>query len=597
MLKPKTTATRELQNLDGLWSFRVDFADEGFSAQWASSALKTDLQAAVPASYNELFTDLAIRNHIGWVWYQRTVRVPRGWAGESIFVRADSATHEGIIFVNGVQVAHHSGGYMPFESDVSHLVAAGEEFVLTIAVSNILTNETIPPGRVWSKDNGDKQQDYLFDFFNYSGLARSVWIYSVPKTRIEDITVVTDFEGSTGRVAYEVEISAEAEVKVSLVDEAGLVVATGAGAKGKLTLTDVKLWKPGAAYLYRLNVELVDESTIVDSYELNVGVRTVKVVGNQFLINNEPFYFTGFGMHEDHVVKGKGHDNAFLVNDFELLKWIGANSFRTSHYPYAEEVMDYADRQGIVVIDETAAVGLNQNFASMFGGPKLPTYGPETANEKTQAALLNGIRELIQRDKNHPSVVLWSVTNESETGTKEAVDFFGPAFDLVRELDPTRPHTYINVMTEPFNKCLVAPLADVICLNRYFGWYEDHYDLANAKLHFEAELTGWTEKYNVPFIITEYGADTLPGGHSIHGLPWSEEYQSAYLDMNHSVFDKFDGVVGEHVWNFADFMTKPGIFRVLGNKKGIFSRDRQPKAAANLLRARWTGLNGKKSSM
>jgi beta-glucuronidase len=323
-------------------------------------------------------------------------------------------------------------------------------------------------------------------------------------------------------------------------------------------------------------------------------VRTVTVVGNQFLINNEPFYFTGFGMHEDHVVKGKGHDNSFMVNDFELLKWIGANSFRTSHYPYSEEIMDYADRHGIVIIDETAAVGINQSFASMFGGPKLPTYGPETANEKTQASLLNAARELVARDKNHPSVVLWSITNESETGTQEAVDFFKPVFELVKQLDPTRPHTYINVMTEPFNKCLVAPLADVICLNRYFGWYEDHYDLANAELHFEAELKGWTEKYNVPLIITEYGADTLPGGHSIHGLPWSEEYQTAYLEMSHRVFDKFPGVVGEHVWNFADFMTKPGIFRVLGNKKGIFSRDRQPKAAANTLRARWTTLNSRK---
>ncbi len=469
---------------------------------------------------------------------------------------------------------------------------------LTVAVSNLLTNETIPPGRVSTKTNGEKQQDYLFDFFNYSGLARSVWLYSAPKTRLADITVVTGFEGIIGTVDYTTEIigdaKGEAEVSVTLFDESGAEVATAAGASGQLKIWDVRLWQPGNAYLYNLVVTTSVAGVPIDSYSLNVGVRTVEVRGNQFLINKEPFYFTGFGMHEDHVVKGKGHDNSFMVNDFELIKWIGANSFRTSHYPYSEEVMDYADRHGIVIIDETAAVGLNQNFASMFGGPTLPTFGPETANEKTQARLLEATRELIARDKNHPSVVLWSITNESETGVPEAVDFFKPVFDLVRQLDPTRPHTYINVMTEPFGKCLVAPLADVICLNRYFGWYEDHYDLANAKLHFEAELKGWTEKYNVPFIITEYGADTLPGGHSIHGLPWSEEYQVAYLEMNHGVFDKFPGVVGEHVWNFADFMTKPGIFRVLGNKKGIFTRDRQPKSAANVLRSRWTALNNTK---
>lgn len=597
-MRPKATPTRELQNLDGIWDFKVDFKDEGFSQGWANSDLEDALDVAVPSSYNDLFTDTKIREHSGWVWYQRKVRVPRGWAGEQILVRVDAATHEGIVFVQGQQVAHHVGGYMPFEADITHLVRAGEEFNLTIAVNNVLTNETIPPGRVATLDDGRKQQTYLHDFYNYSGLARSVWLFSRPATHVQDVTVVTDFEGSTGQVKYDVVVAGDssAEVSTKLFDAAGQLVATSEGASGVLVVSDVKLWQPGNAYLYDLVVEAHVDGQLVDSYDLHVGVRTVRVDGTKFLINNEPFYFTGFGMHEDHVVKGKGHDNSFLVNDFELLKWVGANSFRTSHYPYAEEVMDYADKHGIVIIDETAAVGLNQSFTSMFGGPKLPTFGPETANEKTQASLLQAVRELIQRDKNHPSVVLWSITNEAETGVPEAVDFFKPAFDLVRELDPTRPHTYINVMTEPFAKCLVAPLADVICLNRYWGWYEDHFDLQSAKLHFERELTGWTEKYQVPFIITEYGADTLAGAHSIHNLPWSEEYQTEYLNVNHSVFDQFPAVVGEHVWNFADFQTKPGIFRVLGNKKGVFTRDRQPKAAAHLLRSRWLKLGNRKPS-
>ena len=595
MLKPQTSATRELSNLDGLWSFKVDFNDEGFNHNWAAAALDTKLQAAVPASYNELFTDLAIRDHVGWVWYQRKVRVPRGFAGERTFVRVDAATHEGVIFINGKEVARHIGGYMPFSADISDLAVAGEEVLLTIAVSNMLTNETVPPGRIVVGDNGKKQQTYLHDFYNYAGLSRSVWFYSVPSTHIDDVTVVTDFAGTTGSVNYKALLAGgAAEVSAELFDESGALVASGSGASATLSVANVHLWQPGNAYLYDLVLRASVDGALVDEYSLKVGVRTVRVAGNQFLINNEPFYFTGFGMHEDHIVKGKGHDNAFLVNDFDLLKWVGANSFRTSHYPYAEEVMDYADRQGIVVIDETAAVGFNQSFSSMFGGPKLPTYGPETANEKTQAALLQAIRELIGRDKNHPSVVLWSVTNEAETGIPEAVDFFKPAIELTKELDPTRPNTYINVMYEKFDKCLIAPLVDVICLNRYWGWYEDHNDLANAQIHLEAELKGWTEKYDVPFIMTEYGADTLAGAHSIHNLPWSEEYQTAFLDINHAAFDKFPSIIGEHVWNFADFQTKPGIFRVLGNKKGAFTRDRQPKAAAHSLRARWNVLQNRK---
>ncbi len=594
MLKPQISRTRELQNLDGLWDFKVDFNDEGFAKDWAAQRLSTDQQAAVPASYNELFTDPAIREHSGWVWYQRSVRVPRGWSNDRVFVRADSATHEGVIFVNGKEVARHLGGYMPFSADITQHVSAGEEFVLTIAVSNVLTNETIPPGKVITRDDGTKAQTYLHDFFNFAGLARSVWIFSTPQVSVEDVTVITDFEGTTGQVRYSVETSGAAEVQTTLLDEEGQVVATASGADSTLTVPNVKLWQPGKAYLYQLKVEAVVGGDVVDEYYLNVGVRTVKVDGAKFLINNEPFYFTGFGMHEDHVVKGKGHDNSFMLNDFELLKWVGANSFRTSHYPYAEEVMEYADRQGFVIIDETPAVGLNQSFATMFGGPRLPTYGPETANEKTQANLLQAVRELIQRDKNHPSVVLWSITNESETGIPEAAEFFKPAIDLAKQLDKTRPVTYVNVMFDTFEKCVLAPLVDVICLNRYWGWYEDHADLPNAAIHLEKELKGWTDKYNVPIIITEYGADTLAGGHSIHELPWSEEYQNAYLDMTHAQFDKFPGVVGEHMWNFADFQTKPGIFRVLGNKKGAFTRDRQPKAAAHNLRGRWTKLGNRK---
>ena len=594
MLRPQISATRELINLDGIWDFKVDFNDEGLNQRWWKKLLDTKLDIAVPSSYNDLFSDVNIREHVGWVWYQRTTFIPQSWDGRKMFVRADSATHEGIIYVNDIEVARHVGGYMPFEADISAHVKAGEEVRITIGVNNILTNETIPPGEVVILDTGRKSQTYLHDFYNYAGLARSIWLYSLPQKHLSDITVVTTTDGKNGNVQYTAVVTG-GDVEVELFDEDGKSVAKGKGAEGTLIVANAHLWQPGNAYLYKLMVRTLDGANVVDSYALNVGIRTVEVKGTQFLINGEPFYFTGFGMHEDHVVKGKGHDNAFLVNDFELLKWVGANSFRTSHYPYAEEVMDYADRHGFVVIDETAAVGLNQSMGGgIFGGEVKPTFSPQTANAGTQAALLQAVRELIQRDKNHPSVVMWSITNEADTVPEESVAFFKPAFDLTHEMDPTRPNTYINVMFAPSDKCKVAPLADVICLNRYWGWYTDHFDLEAAELHFKKDLTGWTAKYNVPIVITEYGADTLQGGHSVHALPWSEEYQVAYLEMNHKIFDTFPAIVGEQIWNFADFQTKPGIFRVLGNKKGVFTRDRNPKAAAHAVRARWTTLNNRK---
>jgi beta-glucuronidase len=125
-------------------------------------------------------------------------------------------------------------------------------------------------------------------------------------------------------------------------------------------------------------------------------------------------------------------------------------------------------------------------------------------------------------------------------------------------------------------------------LNRYYGWYVNTGDLVAAEHAWRAELEQWATD-GKPIIITEYGADTLPGLHSVVPAPWTEEYQVAYLDMNHRVFDSVDAVVGEHMWNFADFATSAGVFRVDGNKKGAFTRDRRPKAAAHLLRRRWRG--------
>src|SRR5690606_27941823 len=294
---------------------------------------------------------------------------------------------------------------------------------------------------------------------------RTVWLYSTPKSYVSDITVVTDVDGSTGVVRYAVEASGEggADVEVTLRDAEGAVVATGTGADGELRVDGANLWGPGHGYLYELEARLVSGGETVDSYLQTVGIRTVEVRGTQFLINGEPFYFTGFGKHEDSPVRGKGHDDAYLVHDFALLDWIGANSFRTSHYPYAEEVYDYADRQGIVVIDEVAAVEQNMRLAvGVFGTQGLTPLSPETINDRAQEVHKQAIRELVARDKNHPSVVLWSIANEPESDTEAAEAYFEPLFELTRELDPSRPVGFVNVMLAPHGKCRVSQFGDVL---------------------------------------------------------------------------------------------------------------------------------------
>ncbi|QDP97252.1 beta-glucuronidase [Microlunatus elymi] len=588
MLRPQDTATRERKRLDGLWDFRIDRDGVGVEQGWQDGALPEARAMAVPASYNELVLDPGDREFFGDLWYATTVRIPRGWQDQRISLYVESATHRATVWLNGHEIGSHEGGYLPFELDLTDAVEPGQECRLVIKVNNTLTFASIPPGVVEDGPTGPRQR-YFHDFYNYAGLHRSVWLTATPKARIEDVLVVIGLDADTGLVDVRTTTSEADELRTALVlsDADGQEVASGQGSQAQLRVPAVELWQPGRGYLYELTIRLTDRDQLLDEYRLPVGVRTVEVRGTQFLINGEPFYFTGFGMHEDHAIVGKQHNDALMLRDFACLEWIGANSIRTSHYPYSEEFMEHADRTGLVVIDETPAVGLNLGIGGgLFGSQGYPTFSAETVNEKTQANHAQVIRELINRDRNHPSVVLWSIANEPESHTEESVHYFEPLFAEARKADPTRPVGFVNMMLARHGDCRLAQFADVIMLNRYYGWYAFTGDLAAAEQAWTAELNGWAGD-GKPIIITEYGADTLDGMHQLIAQPWSEEYQQQYLEMNSRVFDGIDAVVGEQVWNLADFATTAGIIRVGGNRKGVFTRDREPKLAAHWLRRRW----------
>jgi beta-glucuronidase len=425
-----------------------------------------------------------------------------------------------------------------------------------------------------------------------------VWLYATPHTHLEDLRVTTDVDDTLAEqvgatVGYRAEIAGDrgsVTVRATLLDADGVERGAAEGAEATIELSSARLWRPGEGYQYALVIELVDTDggDLVDSFRQLVGIRTVEVRGSEFLINGRPFYFKGFGMHEDHAVIGKGQENAAMVHDFELLKWIGANSFRTSHYPYSEEILDYADAHGIVVIDETAAVGMNAGVAAVLGTRIDRVFGPEAISDRTAETHAQAIRELMARDKNRPSVVIWSIANEPESHTDDAVRYFEPLFELVRSLDDTRPVGFVNVQFSPAGQCKLTRFSDLIMINRYYGWYVETGDLENAEDALDTELAEWAEE-GKPILVTEFGADTVTGLHTVTGAMWSEEYQTEIVAMSLRVFDRHPEVRGEHLWNFADFQTSLGIVRVDGNKKGAFTRDRRPKAVAHMLRRRWTG--------
>ena len=511
---------------------------------------------------------------------------------QRVVLRCAAVTHYAKIYLNGELIREHKGGFLPFDTEITDKLQDGDN-LLTIAVNNVIDYTTLPVGGksnmmggmagIGSSGSAKPQNNPNFDFFNYCGITRPVKIYTTPKDYIEDITLVPEVNGTTARLVYKVDTVGEGDCSVEVFDKEGNKVAQAQGTQGVLEIQNVHLWQPLNAYLYDVKVSFGQ-----DVYTLPYGVRTVRVEGTKFLINERPFYFKGYGRHEDTFPNGRGMNLPMNTKDMSIMKWQGANSFRTSHYPYSEEMMRLCDEEGFVVIDETTAVGVNLEFGggANFNGQKIGTFDKEHGVQ-TQEHHKDVIRDLISRDKNHACVVMWSIANEPDSSSEGAYEYFAPLYELARELDPQkRPCTLVSVQMAPPEKDCSGKLSDVICLNRYYGWYFGGPDLEGPEKALRAELDYWTT-LGKPVIFTEYGADTVMGFHDTTPVMYTEEFQLDYYKMNNQVFDDYDCVVGEQVWNFADFATSQSLLRVQGNKKGLFTRDRKPKLAAHYFRDRW----------
>lgn len=590
MLYPIMTDSRMVFDLSGIW----DFALGGEELADNLSVIKDFEPIAVPASYNDQKDTVQFRNHYGWAYYRKMFTLPEVLENERIVLRFDAVTHRAVVYLNGKAVGEHRGGFLPFEIDITDKVVLGKEQELFVAVDNKINHSTLPIGNensvaFFGSDNAGipsveagkryqkKRNVPNFDFFNFAGINRSVRIFTTPKSYIDDVTAIPSVENKNGIIDYIVDtVGAEEKVTVTVFDSQGEAVGTSEGKSGRIIIPDARLWNPypDTPYLYKLSVQYGS-----DNYSLEVGIRTVEVSGDKLLINGRPFYFKGAGKHEDSYFCGRGLNLCLDVKDINLLKLLGANSFRTSHYPYAEEMYQLCDREGIVIIDETSAVGI--------GGGANP-YKEYSMHSHHQEV----IKDLIQRDKNHPSVVMWSLGNEPELErfAQDAYDYWHSLYELAHSLDPqNRPVTVVCCQND-YTKDITTRTMDVVCINRYYGWYNLSGDLDAACYALNMELDFWQE-IGKPVIITEYGADAVAGIHANTARMFSEEYQAEYFSKINEQLDKRAFVIGEHPWNFADFDAFDGCMRVLGNKKGIFTRAREPKLLAHYLKKRWNSIS------
>lgn len=403
LLYPQQNGFRNLTDISGIWQFQLDPDEKGEAHGWFK-ALPSPRPIAVPCSWNDLFDDA--RDYLGLAWYLTSVWVPSGWRGQRVFLRVGSANYAAKVWVNGTMVAEHLGGHLPFVAEVSSALSWDRQNVIAISIENKQLPERVPPGPgpagggVAGVLGGYPETTY--DFFPYAGLHRQVWLYSVPAAaHIDDITVATTIDGGTGvvnvKVATPGPYAGAGRIRIGGIETA-LKFRAGS-AEATLRVPSARLWSPRDPHLYPLTVTLTDGERVIDSYALDIGIRTVAVAGDRLLLNGEPIKLTGFGKHEDFPLSGRAVNLPMWIRDYELLKWVGANSYRASHYPYAEEAMQLADKLGVLVINEIPAVGLNFE-------------DPEELTAQRLAQCRQQLRELIARDKNHPSTIMWNVANE-----------------------------------------------------------------------------------------------------------------------------------------------------------------------------------------
>lgn len=573
MLYPITSRKRAQFDLGGIWNLARELEDTSYK-----DGFLPEKQVAVPASFNDLYVENEIRTWMKGIWYSREFAIPEIWQGERIVLRFGAVNYRASVYLNGQLLGDHETGYTPFEFDITRYIDFENANLLCVRVENVLSAETIPMGNLKNPHEPGQLSgqfpDTPFDFFPYGGIHRPVVVYTTSNQAwLESVQVKTTVAEEEASVAIAGVTRGNAKTALVTIEETGTCSEVSISADAffvELKIPDAKLWDVGQPNLYHAKVELIGEGGILlDDYRQRFGVRSVQVKGKRLLLNGKPVYLQGFGRHEDFHIIGKGLNHSVNIRDHELLKWINANSYRTTHYPYSEELIRLADEQGFLIISEAPAVSINFDYTT----------------ERTLEVHLQVLKELIQRDFNNPSVIMWSVANEATTDREEARSYFKALADLVRSLDDTRPVTMITCKDVNDR---VMEFFDVVGANLYPGWYHLPGQIEEAKEDLRRLLSDIYASFQKPVFVAEFGADTIAGMHSLPAEQWSEEYQTELVLGLIEVIREKDFVIGEHVWNFADFRTGQNVLRVGGNRKGVFTRERQPKMVAHLLRKIWS---------
>ena len=488
----------------------------------------------------------------GSVWYRRKFDYAPPAPGRRVFVHFGAANYQADVYLNGRKLGRHVGGFTPFEFEITGSLKAADNS-LVVKVDNARHPDAVPTVNT--------------DWWNYGGLTRAVSIIETPAAYIRDYQVQLA-KGSTRRIAARVQldgVKAPLEVTVSV---AGVTVSTMSDAAGVASFSvdapKLALWSPDTPRLYPLSISAGD-----DRVDDRVGFRSIIVRGTDILLNGRPVFLRGVSLHEENPLRG---GRAYSEEDARMLlgwaKELGCNFVRLAHYPHNEHMARVADELGLMLWEE------------------VPVYWTiQWENPQTLANAKNQLTELIMRDRNRASVIVWSVANETPVSDPRT-RFLKQLVDTARALDDTRlVSAAMEVHADPANpnhRIVDDPFGaytDLLSFNQYVGWYDGLPD----KL---PQIT-WSFGYQKPVVISEFGADALQGYHADRLTRFSEEYQEDLYRQTLAMLERIPQWRGTTPWILVDFRSPrrplPNV-QDGWNRKGLIGENGTKKKAFFVLR-------------
>ncbi len=505
----------------------------------------------VPGDWNTQVPQLF--NYEGVVWYQRDFDAePK--SGTRTFLHIGAANYRSHVWVNQKRVCDHEGGYTPFDCEVTAVLHAGSNFVV-IAVDATRLVDGIPSVGI--------------DWFNYGGLTRDVSLVTLPKAFIDDYDVHLAhgprFEpGNTELTGYVHVLDAPAGTPVTVnIPEAGAKTTVKTDADGNapfsVKATKLILWSPESPKLYKVSLASGDDQLTDD-----IGFRDIRVDGTRILLNGKAIFLQGANMHAEAPIRGgRANTDQDVAIIFSYLKDLNANFVRLCHYPHDERMTRAADRDGIMVWSEIP------NWQDIsFDKPEV--YAKDVVM----------LDEMIRRDRNKASVILWSVSNETPNNPTRT-KFLTNLVNEARRLDSTRLITsalnseHIQGSTATLNDPFADAL-DVIGVNEYIGWYSDTPEAADTMQ--------WSLPQK-PVLMSEFGAEAKYGNHGATNQRWTEEQQVYVLQHQLVMLNKIPQLRGTIPWILMDFRSPTRNIPKLQdgyNRKGLISEDGKKKQAFEL---------------